>query len=207
MQSQILRNQVKNHLLGQIQKGELKVGQTINLAALSRGMGISVTPIREALSQLEHAKAIKAIPKRGFVVAHLDKKEASDLYHTVAQLEMMALESSNFSEDDLALLRLQQSRTQQMAAPMDRLKARFDFHALLVKNCSNMVLLQVLDNLKVRLHFYEQGFGEDTSFYGLMNNQNEAILQAIEEDNVPTATLILKMNWMTVLEYVQNRIG
>ena len=207
MRSQALRNQVKNHLLGQIQRGELKVGHTINLAALSRSIGISVTPIREALSQLEHARVIKAIPKRGFVVAQLSKQEAKDLYHTIAQLEIMALESSPFSKDDLILLRLQQSRIQQEGTPTDRLKARFDFHELLVKNCSNTVLLQILDNLKMRLHFYEQGFGEDSSFYGLMNNQNEAIIQAIEEDNVPTAALILKMNWMSVLEYVKIRMG
>ena len=207
MRPQILRNQVKNYLLGQIQRGELKVGSTINLAALSRSIGISVTPIREALSQLEHARVVKAVRNRGFVVERLNKQEAKDLYHTIAHLEIMALESSSFTKDDIISLRSQHNKMQQMNNPAETLNARFHFHGLLIKNCSNSVLLQILDNLRMRLHFYEQGFGDDPSFYALMNNQNEAMIQAIEEDNIPTATLILKMNWMTVLEYAQNRIA
>lgn len=52
----ILRDRIKDHLLEQIQNGGLQVGKTINLAALSRDTGVSVTPIREALSQLEQAQ-------------------------------------------------------------------------------------------------------------------------------------------------------
>ena len=68
------------------------MGKTINLAALSRDTGISVTPIREALSQLEHAQVLQAIPNRGFVVAKLSKPEVKNLIEIVAQLEVMALE-------------------------------------------------------------------------------------------------------------------
>ena len=92
----ILRDQVKDFILKEMQKGGLSVGKTINLAALSRKLGISVTPIREALSQLEESQIIKAVPNRGFVVAELHLKEAQDLYATVSQLEVMALENSTY---------------------------------------------------------------------------------------------------------------
>lgn len=205
--SQILRNRVKTHLLEQIQKGKLKVGKTINLALLSREIGISVTPIREALTQLEQARIINAVPNRGFVVTKLNKVEAKNLYDTIAQMEIMALESSIFSSDDIESLRLQQSKLKQATAPKVRLNARFDFHSLLVKQCANPILLQILDDLKARLLFYEQGFGHDVSFYEKVDNQNEAIIQAIEEDNIPTATLILKMNWMVVSEYIERKMN
>lgn len=198
----VLRNRVKNHLLEQIEKGELKVGKTINLAALSRKIGISVTPIREALSQLEQARIINAIPNRGFVVAKLTKREAKNLYNTIAQLEIMALESSSFSEDDVESLTLQQLKLKQASSHTTRLDARFGFHDLLVAKCANTILLQILDDLKARILFYEQGFGQDVSFYEKVDNQNDAIIEAIEEDNIPTAALILKMNWMMVSEYI-----
>jgi DNA-binding GntR family transcriptional regulator len=204
---QILRNTVKAHLLEQIQKGELKVGKTINLAALSRKIGVSVTPIREALSQLEQARIIKAVPNRGFVVSMLTKKEAKNLYDTIAQLEVMALENSIFSEEDVRSLQLQQLKLQQSHTFMTRLKVRFQFHHLLVHKCTNTVLLQILEDLKARLLFYEQGFGQDASFYENVDNQNEAIVRAIEEDNLPTAALILKMNWMVVLEYIERQMS
>lgn len=198
----ILRDKVKDHLLDQIEKGELTIGKTINLAALSRTIGISVTPIREALSQLEQARVINAVPNRGFVVTHLTKKEAGNLYETVAQLEVMALESSPFHPEDIEHLWHQAKRLYDEKS----LNTRFEFHRLLVQNCSNTVLLQTLENLKVRLRFYEQGFAGDTSFFDSANRQNESILQAIEQDNIPTAALILKMNWMAVLEYVHRKM-
>ncbi|WP_420601717.1 GntR family transcriptional regulator [Flagellimonas sp.] len=205
-QTSNIRNAVRSYLLDEIHKGQLEIGKTINLAALSRKLGVSVTPIREALSQLEQARIIKAIPNRGFVVASLTQQEAQNLYETTAQLEIVALEHSSFSEEDVELLRNQQVKLQQTHTPLNRLKARFEFHDLLLKNCTNTVLLQILDDLKARLLFYEQGFGQDASFYENVDNQNEAIIHAIAEDNVPTAALILKMNWMVVLQYIEKQL-
>ncbi|MEX0362478.1 MAG: GntR family transcriptional regulator [Allomuricauda sp.] len=206
MQTLILRNQVKSHLLNQIQKGKLQVGRTINLALLSRQLGVSVTPIREALSQLEQSRVICAVPNRGFVVTQLSKKEAKNIYETVAQLEIMAVEGSQYTDSDIEALRRQQIRLQQSHTPFKRLEARFDFHHILVRNCANTILLQILEDLKTRLLFYEQGYGNDASFYENVDNQNEAIIHAIAENNVPTAALILKMNWMVVLEYVEKQL-
>jgi DNA-binding GntR family transcriptional regulator len=201
-----LRDIVKNHLLVQIQNGALEVGKTINLAQLSRDIGISATPIREALSQLAYAGVIKAVRNRGFVIAQLSEKEAKHLYETIAQLEVMALENSNFSADSMERLRRTLHLFDGEKDSGECLHLRFMFHKLLVQDCSNPILLQILDNLKLRLRFYEQGLIQDLSFYAEMNQQNEAILSAIEEDNVPTAALILKMNWMTVLEYVTRKM-
>ncbi|WP_223826551.1 GntR family transcriptional regulator [Flagellimonas sp. S3867] len=201
-----LRDEVRSHLLDQIRKGELKIGKTINLAALARKIGISVTPIREALSQLEQARIIEAIPNRGFIVTRLSQKEARDLYGTIAQLEVMALENSSFDQEDLEKLESKRLELNQADNFMDKLHARFEFHKLLVHRCDNTVLLQILDDLKARLHFYEYGFARDTGFYANVDHQSVAIVEAIAEDNTPTAALILKMNWMSVLEYVEKRI-
>ena len=202
-----LRDKVRSHLLKQIQKGELNIGKTINLAALARQIGISVTPIREALSQLEQARIIKAIPNRGFVVMGLSQKEARDLYGTIAQLEVMALENSSFDEENLERLKSKQSELKQADNFGDKLRARFEFHKLLVSNCENTVLLQILDDLKARLHFYEYGMAKDAGFYTNVDHQSSAIVDAIAEDNTPTAALILKMNWMSVLEMVEKRMA
>lgn len=203
----ILRDQVKDFILKEMQKGGLSVGKTINLAALSRKLGISVTPIREALSQLEESQIIKAVPNRGFVVAKLHLKEAQDLYTTVSQLEVMALENSTYNEKAITelkkgLLQLQQSHTH-----FARLKARFQFHDLLVSYCNNQILVQIFRKLKHRILFYEQAFIRDATIYENVDNQMEAIVQALEDDNTPTAALILKMNWMIVLQYLEKQLN
>ena len=200
----VLRDKIKAHLLAQIQKGLLKVGHTINLAALARVLKVSVTPIREALSQLEESGIVKAIPNRGFIVPELSLKEAIDLYNTVAELEVLALGSSSFNDTLKKELRKLQLQLQQTETANARLLIRFQFHETLMKACDNSILKRVLSKLRSRIFFYEQLYINDSSFYETVDNQNEGILRAIEEDNLPTAALILKMNWMTVLDYLKS---
>ena len=200
----VLRDKIKAHLLAQIQKGLLKVGHTINLAALARVLKVSVTPIREALSQLEESGIVKAIPNRGFIVPELSLKEAIDLYNTVAELEVLALGSSSFNDTLKKELRKLQLQLQQTETANTRLLIRFQFHETLMKACDNSILKRVLSKLRSRIFFYEQLYINDSSFYETVDNQNEGVLRAIEEDNLPTAALILKMNWMTVLDYLKS---
>ena len=202
----ILRDTVKEHLLHQIHAGQIKFGNSINLAALARDLKVSVTPIREALSQLEQSRILKAIPNRGFVVPEFSINEARNLFTTIAELEVLALEDSTFNPILIQLLQKEQLRLQQTHTPTARLHSRIQFHHLLLKNCSNTILIEILKDLEARILFYEQLFIRHASFYEQIDNQNEAIIRAIEEDNLPTAALILKMNWMTVFEYVQKQL-
>lgn len=202
----ILRDKVKEHLLFQIQEGRIQIGKTINLASLSRETGISVTPIREALSQLEQVGIIRAVPNRGFVVARLTDDEASDLIHTIAQLEVLALEDAVFEDADLEKLFQWQQKLENVQTVGDGLKIRFKFHQALVGKCKNKVLLNVLDGLKLRLYFYEHDLVNELAFFEKMGQQAQAIVGAIQEDNLPTAVLILKMHWMSVLEYFERML-
>jgi len=202
----VLRDKIKSHLLKQIQNGEIEVGKTINLAALSRDTGISVTPIREALSQLEQAQVLQAVPNRGFVVARLSKMEVKNLIEVVAQLEVMALENTPFKADDVQQLMALQEQMEAAHSLADGLTARFHFHNSLIKECPNKVLLQILTDLKLRLHFYEHDFIQDDYFFKKLGLQTRSVVEAIQEDNVPTAALILRMHWMSILEHIEAQI-
>ena len=205
-QTTILRDKVKKHLLFQIHKGNIQIGKTINLASLSRETGISVTPIREALSQLEQVGIINAVPNRGFVVARLTMDEARDLIHTIAQLEVLALEDAIFENADVETLFQLQDKLENVQTIGDGLKILFEFHKTLVGKCRNKVLLNVLDGLKLRLYFYEHDLVNELAFFEKMGQQTKAIVRAIQEDNLPTAVLILKMHWMSVLEYFERML-
>ena len=87
----VLRDRVKAHLLESIHHGEIQFGHSLNLAALSRKLGVSVTPIREALSQLEQCGIVKAIPNRGFIIPEFSIQEAKNLFSTLAELQVLAL--------------------------------------------------------------------------------------------------------------------
>jgi len=201
-----LRDQVRDYLLSEMITGNLKIGKTINLAALARHLKVSVTPIREALTQLQQAHIIKAIPNRGFIIAELDVEEAEDLYELVANLEVMAIENSEFNEEHIINLKKQQEVFENAPNAISRIQADLEFHRLLTKGYKNELALKILNDLKTRLFFYEHAFTNDDSFYNKSDNQHEAIISAIADDNVPTASLLLKMNWMLILNYIQKKL-
>ncbi|WP_419211589.1 GntR family transcriptional regulator [Maribacter sp. X9] len=202
-----LRDQVRDYLLAEMITGKLHTGKTINLAALARNLKVSVTPIREALTQLQQAHIIQAVPNRGFIIAELDVKEAEDLYGLVANLEVMAIENSEFTTQDIEQLRNQQEVFENAENAISRIQADLEFHRLLTKGYPNDLALQILNDLKTRIFFYERAFTSDDSFYNKSDNQHEAIISAIADDNVPTASLLLKMNWMLILNYIQKKLS
>ena len=201
-----LRDQVRDYLLSEMITGNLKTGKTINLAALARHLNVSVTPIREALTQLQQAHIIKAIPNRGFIIAELDVEEAEDLYELVANLEVMAIENTEFSQEDIVNLKNQQEVFESAKNAIDRIQADLEFHRLLTQGYKNKLALKILHDLKTRIFFYERAFTNDDSFYNKSDNQHDSIISAIADDNVPTASLLLKMNWMLILNYVQKKL-
>lgn len=203
----IFRDQVREHLLAEMKKGNLHKGQTINLAALARKLEVSVTPIREALTQLQQSRIITAIPNRGFVISELSLKEAKDLYDLVAELEVMAIENSSFDESSIAILKVQQLVFKNANDTVARINAKLKFHRLLTQNYNNDLAQQIIEDLKIRIFFYEREFMADDGLYSKSDNQHDAIISAIEDDNVPTASLVLKMNWMLILDYITKQLS
>ncbi len=202
----IFRDEVREHLLLEMRKGNLQEGQVINLAALARELCVSVTPIREALTQLQQSRIITAIPNRGFIISELSLKEAQDLYDLVADLEVLALENSSFDEASIEKLKNQQKVFKNAEDTIARIGAKLEFHRLLTENYSNSLAQRILEDLKIRIFFYEREFMADDLLYSKSDNQHDAIISAIADDNVPTASLVLKMNWMLILDYIQKQL-
>lgn len=202
----IFRDQVREHLLQEMRLGNLQEGQTINLAALARKLEVSVTPIREALTQLQQSRIITAIPNRGFIISELSLKEALDLYDLVADLEVLAIENSAFDEKSIVKLKEQQVVFKNAEDTIARISAKLAFHRLLTENYKNELAQRILEDLKIRIFFYEREFMADDLLYSKSDNQHDAIISAIADDNVPTASLVLKMNWMLILDYIQKQL-
>lgn len=201
-----IRDKVREYLLQQMQEGTLEAGQSINLAALSRKLKVSVTPIREALTQLQQSQIVQAIPNCGFSIAKVNPEEAKNLYEIVAHLELLALEESDFDEATIRQLKEQRDVVAKAEDALERVNAYMEFHRLLTANYNNMVLQQILKDLKTRIFFYERAFMANDSFHYNSNAQHDAIISAIEDDNIPSASLFLKMNWMLIQSYIEKQL-
>lgn len=201
-----VRDKVREHLLEQMQEGNLESGQSISLAALARKLKVSVTPVREALTQLQQSQIVQAIPNRGFSIAKVNPEEAKNLYELVAHLELLALEESTFDVAAIERLKNQRNVVAKAEDSLERVNAYMEFHRLLTENYNNSVVQQILTDLKTRVFFYERAFMANDSFHYNSNAQHDAIISAIEEDNIPSASLFLKMNWMLIQSYIEKQL-
>ena len=94
----LFRNQVREYLISKMQTGALQDGQLLSLAGIARELEVSVTPIREALTQLEQSNIVVGIPNRGFGIPKLDNKEAKNVYELIAALESLAITNASITD-------------------------------------------------------------------------------------------------------------
>ncbi|WP_161605030.1 GntR family transcriptional regulator [Brevibacillus massiliensis] len=87
-----LRQLAYEEVRSAILKGNLKPGDPLVEMDLSERLGVSRTPLREAMALLEHEGLIETIPYKGTFIASLDRKEVEDLYDLRMVLEIRALE-------------------------------------------------------------------------------------------------------------------
>lgn len=101
-----LRHDVRNHLRNQIFDGTLQPGDRIVESRLARELGISQTPVREALRELEQMGLVVSYPNRGSSVRRVEPRDAGEMYTLRAHLEVLAIDLAlpRLTADDLATL-------------------------------------------------------------------------------------------------------
>jgi DNA-binding GntR family transcriptional regulator len=85
-----LRHAVTDHVLTALQAGDLVPGERVHETSLARALGVSLSPVREALFQLADRGVLEHRPRRGFYVASLDEAQTREIYTFRALLEGFA---------------------------------------------------------------------------------------------------------------------
>jgi DNA-binding GntR family transcriptional regulator len=134
-----------------IRDGRFTPGQRMREAELAGWLGISRTPVRDALKQLESDGLVVAAPRRGLIVAELDQQQVSEIYGLRDVLEGLSarLAAGHASSAEVAALR--ELVGKQAATPdadvggLARLNRQF--HQVIYRSARNRYLLDVLESL------------------------------------------------------------
>src|SRR6188508_370734 len=119
---------------------------------LAQDFGISRTPVREALAQLESEGFVRSVPRRGIYVVRKTKREVIELITAWAALESMAarLVTENALDDDIKNLRRMFSSflDGKIRAHLDEYsEVNIEFHQSIVRLSQNHVLIEMAENL------------------------------------------------------------
>ncbi|MGC4190171.1 MAG: GntR family transcriptional regulator [Thermomicrobiales bacterium] len=142
-----LRHDVRNYLRDQIFDGTLQPGDRIVESRLARELGISQTPVREALRELEQMGLVVSYPNRGASVRRLDPKDVEEMYVLRAHLEVLGIDRAigQVTEDDLHALEaliggMQDAARNDDPQRLTELDARF--HEYILERADHALLLR-----------------------------------------------------------------
>jgi DNA-binding GntR family transcriptional regulator len=150
------------HLLSMLVSGEIAPGTRVGIDAIARKLGISQTPIREALSRLEAEKLVVKVPNVGYhATTQMTPSEVSDLFVLRLLVEPYAAARAAEALDDAGIARLTQ-----IAAEIDRAGpetpvtyARFaetdaTLHCLIAQASGNALIAETITRLHMHLHIF-----------------------------------------------------
>lgn len=143
-----LADRVYEQLEYNILSGVYAQGEIISETRLSEELGVSRTPIREAMSRLYHEKLIKESPT-GTVVVGVTENDVKDLFEVKRRIEIIATRraAENFSEEGLAALKENVEQQEFFAQKGDVVKVRdldTEFHDIIYKECGSVTFETIL---------------------------------------------------------------
>ncbi|MDC7289093.1 GntR family transcriptional regulator [Blautia schinkii] len=187
-----LRDVVFNTLRQAILKGELKPGERLMEIALAERLGVSRTPIREAMRKLELEGLVVMIPRRGAQVANITEKDLNDVLEVRIALENMAIEKAckRMTDEEMGRLWLAAKEFERTMAEGDLVRlaeADVAFHEIIYQASDNRRLNQVLNNLREQIYRYRVEYLKDEDTRNVLVKEHEELTRAIKERDVKRA--------------------
>jgi DNA-binding GntR family transcriptional regulator len=200
--NQPIMPKVVDILRNSIIEGELNPGERINETAIASKLGISRSPVREAIKVLESENLVQTVNLRGSFVKDLSIKEIEDLYMVNSLIHRAAIRVAvermdSRREKTLKKLIRQMSKAFEVADDIDkkRLLARH-FHRFIIEATENDLLLKIHDSLRTqeeRFRYYTLKAGSEALAEG--NKEHIAIGEALLKRDADLAESITKTHF------------
>ncbi|HVV18095.1 MAG TPA: GntR family transcriptional regulator [Pseudonocardiaceae bacterium] len=198
----LLRDDAYRAIRDAIVDGTLAPGERLNDVALGEWLGISRTPVREALARLEQAGLVRAKPGSYTMVSPVDVRAARDAQAVVASMHELAVHAAvpNLSAAELAAMRAANYRFAQALRrndPAAALAADDDFHGVAVTASANGAVRAVLEQFTPVLRRVER-----LRFASLAGRasvaQHDTIIALCEARDADAAAAAARANWETL---------
>ena len=184
-----------------IADGRLAADSRINEVHLSAELGVSRTPLREALAALVAEGALEAKPRRGTFVRPLTKAEFLDLYKIRPLLDVGALRLAGIAPPSAQQrLRDLNERLHRAEGAMERIIIDDEWHLLLVEGCNNPVLLNLIHQFMLRTRRYELAYLRERENTDTAVDEHLAIMEALEHGDLEAACNALNQNLSSGIE-------
>lgn len=183
--------------------GRLPDGERLNEVHLAARLGVSRTPLREALGRLAAEGALKSVPRIGHFVRPLTIEEFQQIYPIRAILDPEALRLAG-AVPAARLARLEKLNEEILASGETEKVISLDdaWHLELISGCPNKVLIELIVQFMSRTHRYEVALMRERRNVRSAADDHERILSALRAGNLGRACDALRRNLQSGMEPV-----
>lgn len=179
-----LRDVVFENLREAILEGKLRPGQRLMEVQLAEQLGVSRTPVREAIRKLELEGLVVMLPRKGAYVANMSLKDIIDVLEVRASLEGLSasLAAERISEEGIEELKriFEEFNTSTIEADIDTLlKKDVEFHECIFKATNNKKLHQLINTLWEQVYRFRVTYISDYDSSVSIIEEHKNILDAI----------------------------
>jgi DNA-binding GntR family transcriptional regulator len=201
-----LRDHIQNQIRTMLIQNQLPPHSRIVESQLSAKLGVSRTPIREALFKLEQEGFIKSDLARGFTVKSLNSAEVKELYPIIWTLEGLAVQLAqpriNNILKELKLINQDFAREGKGNNTIQAIDTDTRFHEALTQECRNRHLIKQLAALKQLVLRYEFAYMQDANWVEDSIEQHEQIIEALTKKDFKQAVEIIEKNWRNGMDRI-----
>lgn len=190
-----LRDVVFNTLRQAILRGELKPGERLMEIQLANKLGVSRTPIREAIRKLELEGLVLMIPRKGAEVAEITEKNLRDVLEVRAALEELAVQLACVRIDKDGIEHLKKAAkdfelTLNSGDITQIAEADVAYHDIIYHATDNQRLIQLLNNLREQMYRYRVEYLKQKECHPKLLAEHQDIIRAIENGEQDIAARI-----------------
>lgn len=187
-----LRDVVFNTLRQAILTGELKPGERLMEIHLADRLGVSRTPIREAIRKLELEGLVTMIPRRGAEVAQITEKSMNDVLEVRRALDALCAELAcdRITDEELEQLKCACDDFEQAVKTGETKKiaqADVALHDIIVQATGNARLIQLVNNLAEQMYRFRFEYIKDFSQHEKLVEEHRIIYESIVRKDKETA--------------------
>ena len=206
-----LRDVVFNTLRQAILRGEFKPGERLMEIQLANKLGVSRTPIREAIRKLELEGLVLMIPRKGAEVAQITEKSLRDVLEVRRALEDLAVQLAclRMSSQTLEDLKAAAKAFEEILGDEDITavaEADVKFHDVIYMATDNQRLISLLNNLREQMYRYRVEYLKKKECHKQLLWEHQEIIRAIEEGEIDVATQVTKQHIDNQVEAVSDTL-
>jgi len=196
----LMRDQVYETLLDLIIHQKLAPEEKLLDHELSERLGVSRTPVREALRRLEDEGFVATAANQWTRVAPIDLTEANELYPIISALECLAISTAMNLKDEAFISKLEEvNRNMDRAIKTGKASKvtviDTEFHDVLCSGSTNKENAKILKNLKLKMRRTEQIFFAQEQLGEGSVKEHDAIIGALHDGDVDSIQQMLRQHW------------